>query len=366
LPKNQIYADVDSRGVFRDSNFPYIQKNDSMEEKDIIKFDWWRILHFKVGRDVYGVDNSIFANSSQRIGRQLLWIDDSVVLARLSRAWQRFAWLVDTKNLGPDEAWEYVERFKERVRRKEVIDRDTGQMDLEDSIPLPDEDLFIPTSDARQTELKVLSGDMNIGNIEDIKYIQRKFFMAVLMPKAYAGLEEGVRSKATLSMIDVQFARQVRRKQNAMIPGLTRFYELAFVLAGIDPKSFEWKIQFPELNTADELLRWEMLKVKAEVAEILNMKIGALNNLWIYKEVLGMDDKEIEDYASYLPKPGEEAFDLGNINPKLRNEINSNPLIRLAIQDMRDILALKADQDRNADRFKSVGEDRKDKLSERW
>jgi hypothetical protein len=366
LPKEQLYADVDERGIFRDSNFPYVQKDDSMDEKDIIRFDWWRILHFKVGRDTYGVDNSLFANASQRIGRQLLWIDDSVILARLSRAWQRFAWLVDTKNLGPDEAWEYMERFKERVKRKEVIDRDTGQMDIEDSIPLPSEDLFIPTSDTRNTDLKVLSGDMNIGNIEDIKYIQRKFFMAVNMPKAYAGLEEGVRSKATLSMIDVQFARQVRRRQNAMIPGLTRFYELAFVLAGIDPKSFQWKIQFPELNTADELLRWEMLKVKAEVAEILGLKVGALNNLWIYKEVLGFDDAEIEDYASHLPEPGEESFDLGNLNPKLRNEINNNPIIRMVMNDMRDILALKAEEDRNADRFKGAGQEREERLSERW
>jgi len=367
LPKQEIFADVDDRGLFNNKDFPYIQKRDVME-KEGIPFDWWRILHFKVGRDVYGVDYALFANASQRIGRQLLWIDDSVVLARLSRAWQRYAWMVDTKTLSPDEAWEYIERFKERVERREIINRDTGQMNITDSPPLPDEDVFIPTSEKRNVDLRVLSGDLNIGNIEDIKYIQRKFFMAVNIPKAYAGLEEGTRSKATLGQIDVQFARQVRRKQNALVPGLRRFYELAFILADIDPKSFDWTVQFPELNTIDEMLMWEMMKIKAEVAKIMSMDIGAVNNMWIYKEILGLSDEEIEDYAMYLPDDDseEESFDLGNINPKLKNQINADPLVRMAVQDMRDILAMKRERDRNADRLKAVGIDREERLSDKY
>jgi hypothetical protein len=111
------------------------------------------------------------------------------------------------------------------------------------------------------------------------------------------------------------------------------------------------------------------MKLKSEVAKVMNMELGAVNNLWVYKEILGLSDEEIEDYATYLPgDEGEEgeAFDLGNINPKLMNQLKADPLVRLAIQDMRDILAMKRQRDKDADRLKTVGIDREEKLSDKY
>lgn len=362
LEPHTIYADVDERGIWNDSDFPYMQKVD-MYDKEPVRFDWWRLIHFKIGRDVYGVNNSLFANASQRIGRQLLWIDDAMVLARMSRAYMRYAWMIDTKGLSPDEAWEYTERWKSRVARKEVVDRETGRIGIDDSPPLPDEDLFIPTSEGKNNEVRVLSGDLNIGNIVDVQYFQSKFFMATSIPKAYAGIEEGVRSKATLSMIDVQFARQVRRRQNALLPGLKRFYELVFVLAGIDPLSFEWSIQFPELNTIDEVQMWEMNKVKAEVAKIMIMDIGVLNSYWVYKEIFQFTDEDIINYGVTFEDDDTDEFgETRKMTPELLKAMRGSSAVRDAIHSIRDIVKYKADRARQADGKKPVGIEREDSL----
>jgi len=366
LRPETIYADVDDRGVWKNPDFPYFQKLDELD-KDPIPFDWWRIVHFKIGRSIYGVDRSLFANASQRIGKQLLWIDDSMVLARMSRAWQRFAFFIDTKGLSSEEAWEYTERWRDRVERKQVVERDTGRINVNDSPPLPDEDLFLPTAEGKNNSIQVLGGDVNIGNIDDVRYFQSKFFMATSVPKAYAGLEEGVRSKATLSMIDVQFARQVRRRQNALVPGLKRFYELVFILAGIDPKSFEWEIQFPELNTIDEVQMWEMMKLKGEVAKFMVMDIGALNNNWIYKEILQFTDEDIEKYAAFLPEDDDSEFgERVKMTPELIKAMQGSSIVRQAIHSIRDIVAYKQDRARQADNKKPVGVDRKEDLKDRW
>jgi len=366
LKPHTMYADVDDRGNWNDSDFPYFQKTNEYD-KEPIKFDWWRVIHFKLGRETYGVRKSLFANASQRIGTQLLWIDDSMVLARMSRAWMRYAWMIDTKGLSTDEAWEYTERFRERVARKEVVDRESGRLGINDSPPLPDEDLFIPTAEGKNNDIKVLSGDLNIGNIADVSYFQSKFFMATSIPKAYAGIEEGVRSKATLSMIDVQFARQVRRRQNAITPGLKRFYELVFVLAGIDPTSFEWGVQFPELNTIDEVQMFEMMKVKAEIAKLMVMDIGALNNYWIYKEIFQMTDEDIGKYGVYFEDDDTDEFgETRKMTPELLKAMRGSSAVRDAIHSIRDIVKYKQDRDKNADNKKTVGIERTEDLADKW
>lgn len=378
LPTKEMFVDVDEQGVLRDPEYPYYQKKD-IYDKDIVKFDWWRCVHFKTGRGTYGVNRSLFANASQRIGRQLLWIDDSMVLARLSRAWMRYAFNIDTTGLSPEESWVYVQKYMDQVKRKQVIDKDTGRLNVYDSPPLPDEDIGIPVKEGSKQGVQTLTGDTNIGNIADVSYIQSKFFMATSVPKAYAGLEEGVRSKATLGQIDVQFARQVRRKQRAMLPGLRKFYEIALYLGGVDPDSFKWDVVFPELNTTDELMAWEMKKTKAEVAKILMVDIGALNNEWLFREVLNLDDEEVEKYGL---EPEEEApeddwgFDqdgnpveppeaeaLRRMSVELKDKVKKSPYLRHILNDMKDIVSYRRDRNNRLSGMRPVGIDRSESLN---
>ena len=273
----------------------------------------------------------------------MLWIDDSMILARLSRAWMRYAFNIDTSGLSPEESWEYVQKYMEQVKRKEVVDRDTGRVNVYDSPPLPDEDIGIPVREGGSKQgVQVLTGDTNIGNIKDVEYFQSKFFMVTSVPKAYAGLEEGVRSKATLGQIDVQFARQVRRRQKA----------------------------------------WEMFKLKAEVAKTLMVDIGALNNQWLFIEVLGFNEKEIEDYGLIpeeepeepeepedgFPKeppeePEEEPEDdeeppketLRRWNAELKHKVKNSPYLRGVLEDMMDIVHYRMDRSKKLSGMKPMG-----------
>ena len=351
LPEKTMWADVDERGVFKDLEKPYIQRINPHDEG--IPFDSWRTIHFKIGQGVYGVGNSLFANASQRIGRQLLWIDDAMVLARISRAWMRYAYKVDVSGLSTDEIWEYLDNFMERIKRKEVVDKDSGQLSLLDTPWMPDEDIAIPIAEGSKQDIQVLAGDMNIGNIDDLHYLQNKFLMAVSIPKAYVGKEEGTRSKATLEQIDVQFARQVRRRQRALIPGLREFYSLAFILAGIYPDSFKWEIVFPEMATSDEMMKWEMYKIKAETAKIMVVDVGAVNTRWVLEELMGFNEDEIKKWGAIVATPGEEPRPGGTgqvqLPPGTAEQVRKNPYIRALLEDFMDIVAWNNERDRAAE-----------------
>jgi len=367
LPTKEMIAVVDERGAWKDPKFPYAQVVAGTTLP--IPFDWWRIIHFKIGNDIYGVDYSLFANAALRIGRQLIWVDEALVLARLSRAWQRFAYFVDTGKLGPDEALTFVEKFMTRLRtQRSITDKTTGRTTVMDAPLLPDEDVGIPVGDGSKADVKPLSGDTNIGNIRDVEYLQSKFLMATTTPKAYVALEEGVNAKATLGQIDVQFARQVRRRQQSLIPGLRQYYKLIFILSGKDPDSFKWEIVFPELATTDEMIKWEILAIKASIAKILAVDVGVVNNLYIMKELLGFDDDEIQKYAAMTDGDGGDGGDgdmgMGavQIPPQLAALVRKDPEVRAMLHDLKDLVAARAMRDTLIAGKRKVGIDRKDAL----
>jgi len=364
LPPEEMFADIDARGVWNDPHHPYVQKETAWDEKNKIPFEWWRCVHFKVGRGIYGVDRSIFSNASRRIGRQLMWIDDSVVLARLSRAYQRFAFMVDTTGLSMEDKFRFAEEFLDRVRRTDIADRTSGRISPIDANWLVDEDIVMPVEKDSPQDIKVLSGDINLGKIDDITYMQTKFFMALNMPKQYASKEEGVRAKATITQLDVQFARQVRRKQGSLKPGLRHTYSVEFWLNDIDPSAFKWDIVFPPLSTMDEMLKWEMEKVKAEIAEIYTAKIGALNSTWVYQELLGFTKEDIKNYA--LLPPGESDDDPINISPETMAMIRNSPYLRYALDDIKDLAAWKIKKQKDLEGTKPVGIEREGALSDHW
>ncbi len=365
LPVRQMYADIDEYGSFKDRDKPYKQRSQfEIDDTKGIPFDDWRIIHFKIGTDVYGVNNALFDNASQRIGRQLLWVDDSMVLARLSRAWQRFAFFVDTSGVLPAEKFDYVEKWKHLLKQTEAVNRTTGRIDYDSPPPMPDEDIFIPVEKDSPQDIKQLAGDMNISNIDDVRYFQAKFFMAVNLPKVYGGIEEGVRAKATIGQIDVQFARQVRRRQNALKPGLRKFYEYFFILLGIDPDSFKWNVVFPPLATLDEMLKWQMEALKAKIAEILVVKVGAVNTRYVQEELLKFNEEEISKWGQVMPQgfTGEEGL---NFTPEMIEALKRDPLLRGMLNDMRDLVKIHQSNEEERAGKDLIGEDREVELSDR-
>jgi len=350
LSPSQIFADVDDRGVFKDENYPYFQKiKDSTQQ---VKFDEWRIVHFKMGNEIYGSEYSIFARSAQRTARQLLWINELLVLARLSRAWQRIIHYIDTKGMSPMDALDYAKLYLRSMKQTDIVSQATGRISPMEAIPLPDEDMAIPVSEGAHQKVDVIGGDVSVTNIRDIEYLQNEFLMAMTMPKAYVSLEEGIGARATLTKIDIQFARQVRRRQQALIAGLKHIYSQAFYLANINPNDFKWEIEFPELATEDELIKWQIEQTKAQIAQTYISSLGALNSQWLYKEILGFDDDKIKKYAQQYfqnqgGQPGEPGSDYMQFSPQAAEAIKKDPIIREMLDSLTDLIRMRETRDKN-------------------
>jgi hypothetical protein len=116
-----------------------------------------------------------------------------------------------------------MEQVQTSLKRSQVLDRDTGRVDLRYNPLSVDEDYYLPVRGGETgTKIDTLPGGQNATAVEDVEYIQKKLFSALKIPKAYLGYDEGLGAKATLSQEDIRFSRSIHRIQRTVISELNK------------------------------------------------------------------------------------------------------------------------------------------------
>lgn len=266
---------------------------DEKTEEIIARFKKWQVVHFRIKTDRSSKYGRSILYPIRKVYKQLAMMEDSLVIARLVRAPLRYKYLIDTEGLTPEEALEHIDRVKRKLKKRRTIDPRTGKMRLEFNPMSVEEDIFIATKPGSRADVGVLQGQLNLGQLKDIEYFQNKKFTGLKVPKAYLGLERDVNAKATLTEQDVQFARTVRRIQYALQEGLRQIFDFALIMQGIVPDTVEYQIGLPVISTIDELRGWQIEQIKVRIANMLKITTG-IPNRWIYRELLGMTNEEID------------------------------------------------------------------------
>ena len=208
--------------------------------------------------------------------------------------------MIDVTGVEPGEATaEYLRKVKNSMRKKRTIDPRTGQMDLKYNPLSVEEDLFLARRDGGGSDVKVLEGASNLGQLEDVEYFSKKLFAGLKVPKAWMGFEGDTHARAVITELDVQFAKTIRRVQQSLISGLRDLFDFVLVTRGIDPRENPYTLKLPILSTVDEMRQWELEKIKAEVATVYKSSLG-ISSEWIYRNLLDMTEEEIEEIKNEL------------------------------------------------------------------
>jgi len=107
----------------------------------------------------------------------------------------------------------------------------------------------------------------------------------------------------------------------------------------------------------DEMLAWETQKLKVEIAKILAVDIGAVNNDYIYYKVLGFTEDEVKRYG--FPKEKEET--LMTLPPDTVEAVRRDPQVRKILDDLRDLIAWRKEREDALAGMKPIGVGVRDK-----
>ena len=256
-------------------------------------FENWQVAHFRIlGNDRYSPYGTSVLDPARRIWRQLVLLEDAMIAYRVVRAPERRIFKIDVGNIPPQDVSQYMEKVKTEMKRNQLVDAQTGRVDLRYNPLSLEEDYFIPMRGGVGSDISSLQGASSLNDIDDVKYLRDKLFAAIKIPQAYlTNLEGGDEDKTTLAQKDIRFARTIHRLQRSVVAELEKMaivhlYTLGY--RGQDLLSFKITLNNP--SRLAELQQLEYMRTKFETATAVPE--GTYSKRWVASNILGLSDSE--------------------------------------------------------------------------
>jgi hypothetical protein len=247
-----------------------------------LTFENWQVAHFRIlGNDKYAPYGTSILEPARRIWRQLHLLEDAMMSYRITRSPERRVFYVDVGNISPQDVEQYMQKVVTTMKKNQVVDANTGRVDLRYNPLSIDEDYFIPVRGGESTKIESLPGGTYTGDIDDVKYLRDKLFAALKIPQSYLSRSEGAdEDKATLAQKDIRFARTIQRLQRSVIAELEKVGIIHLYTLGYRGPS--------QIAAMQEL---EHMKTKFEVAD--SATEGYFSKAWVYRNIFRLTEEEV-------------------------------------------------------------------------
>jgi hypothetical protein len=254
----------------------------------------WQVGHFRIlGNDKFAPYGTSILEPARRIWRQLTLLEDAVMAYRIVRSPERRVFKIDVGNIPPEDVEQYMQRVMTQMKRNQIVDVNTGRVDLRYNPLSIEEDYYIPVrGTASGTDITTVGGGKYTGDIDDVKYLRDKLFSALKIPMSYLSRGDGSdEDKSTLAQKDIRFARTVQRLQRSIVSELEKIAIIhLFTLGyrGNDLLSFKMTLNNPsKLAELQELEHWSTKFQAADAASA-----GYFSRRWVSRHILGVSEEE--------------------------------------------------------------------------
>ena len=264
---------------------------------------------------------------------QLRMIEDSLVIYRLSRAPERRIFYIDVGNLPKQKAETYLREVMGRYRNKLVYDAQTGEVRDDRKYMSMLEDFWLPRREGgRGTEITTLPGGQNLGELEDVKYFQKKLYRALNVPESRLESDStfNLGRAAEITRDEVKFQKFVTRLRKKFSELFHDLLKTQLVLKGIisieewDDMSEHIQYDFIADNYFSELKDQEILNERMNLVTTMDPFAGRYFSLdYIRRKVLRQSDAEIKE----IDKQMEGEIESGKLpDPAAVDPVTGEPL----------------------------------------
>jgi hypothetical protein len=258
---------------------------------------------------------------------QLRMIEDAIVIYRISRAPERRIFYIDVGNLPKGKAEQYLRDIMAKYRNKMVYDANTGELRDERKHMSMLEDFWLPRREGgKGTEITTLPAGQNLGELEDVKYFQKKLLQSLNVPYSRLDSQEGgmagLGRSQEITRDELKFAKFVIRLRNKFSQLFDDALKIQLVLKGICTLD-EWDAfkediyyDFRKDNNFTELREAELLQNRLQMVGLVDPYIGKyFSQNYVMSKVLMMTEEEIESMQKEIEKekdtlPAEEPTDM--------------------------------------------------------
>ena len=241
---------------------------------------------------------------------QLRMIEDSLVIYRLSRAPERRIFYIDVGNLPKNKAEQYLREVMGRYRNKLVYDANTGEIKDDKKFMSMLEDFWLPRREGgRGTEISTLPGGQNLGELEDIKYFQKKLYRALNVPESRLESDSSfnVGRSAEITRDEVKFQKFIARLRKRFSDIFNDLLKTQLVLKGVltleewDDAKEHIQYDFVADNYFSELKEQEMMNERMALVAQMDPFAGKYFSLeYMRRQILRQTDEEFNEIQSQM------------------------------------------------------------------
>jgi hypothetical protein len=281
------------------SRFGLNQKESAIESEHIVH------LSLSEGLDQnFPFGNSLLENVF-KVYKQKELLEDAILIYRIQRAPERRVFHIDVGNMPSHMAMAFVERVKNEIHQRRIPSQTGGGQNVIDSAYNPlsiNEDYFFPkTADGKGSDVTMLEGGKNIGEIDDLRYFTNKLFRGLRIPSSYlpTGQED---SQATFNdgrvgtayIQELRFNKYCERLQSLITSVFDEEFKLYLNTRGLNIDNNLFELSFnPPLNFASS----RQATIDAERINTFNTisAIPFVSKRFALKRFLNLSEEEIAE-----------------------------------------------------------------------
>ena len=235
---------------------------------------------------------------------QLRMIEDATVIYRISRAPERRIFYIDVGNLPKLKAEQYLRDIMVKYKNKLVYDAQTGEIRDDRKHLSMMEDFWLPRREGgKGTEITTLPGGQNLGELEDVKYFEKKLYKSLNVPVSRLDPNQSGFSLGRVGEIsrdEVKFGKFVDRQRQKFSEIFDQALRVQCVLKGIctaeEFDEFKENIYYDFIkdNNFAELKEAELVRERLSLLGSVDPYVGRYYSMeWIQRNVLRLTDEDM-------------------------------------------------------------------------
>jgi hypothetical protein len=256
---------------------------------------------------------------------QLRMIEDATVIYRLSRAPERRIFYIDVGNMPTIKADQYLRDIMVKYRNKLVYDSTTGEIRDDRKHLSMLEDFWLPRREGgKGTEITTLPGGQNLGELEDVKYFEKKLYKSLEVPVSRLEPQQGFSLGRTTEITRDElkfnkFILRLRNKFSTLFDDIMRVQLVLKKVCTVDEwDTFKEKIwyDYKKDNNFTELKETELLNNRLATLQLLDPYVGRYYSMeWARKNVLKQTEEDMQEINQQIQNEQAQAQANAPIDP---------------------------------------------------
>lgn len=257
---------------------------------------------------------------------QLRAMEDSTLIYRISRAPERLIFYIDVGNLPKIKAEQHLRDMMTRYKNRLVYNAENGEIKDDRKFMTMTENFWLPRREGgRGTEITTLPAGQNLGELEDVRYFQKRLFNSLNVPISRLEPETtfNLGRAAEISRDEVKFAKfieRLRQRFNILfIEALEKQLIMKRIITAEDWPVISKAINFRYCkdNYYSEIKDLEIFGERMNRLRDVSEFAGKyFSHTWIRKNILKQTEDEIEENDAQI---GQEQL-IPQYNPEILNQ----------------------------------------------